>query len=96
MTKTIRFFKISEGPERGWFADVPNHTLAENEMVAGCDLFLEAADMLTVRTAEHDGRLRKYYHITGQGRRRIEEFREDWKEIMAIYRFITRDPLSFA
>ena len=52
MTKTIRFYKISEGSERGWFADVPNHTLAENEMVAGCDLFLEAADMLTGRDGE--------------------------------------------
>ena len=47
MTKTIRFFKISDGPERGWFADVPNHTLAENEMVAGSDVFLEAVDYLT-------------------------------------------------
>lgn len=51
---------------------------------------LEAAKMLTVRTAEHDGRLRKYYHITDAGRRRIEEFKEDWKEIDLIYRFITR------
>ncbi len=51
---------------------------------------LESAEMLTVRTAEHDGRLRKYYHITGQGLSRLEEFRDDWKEIMAIYRFITK------
>ena len=47
MTKNIRFFKISEGPERGWFADVPNHTLAENEMVSGSDVFLETVDYLT-------------------------------------------------
>ena len=52
---------------------------------------LETAEMLTVRTAEHDGRLRKYYHITGQGLQRLEEFMEDWKEIMAIYRFITKE-----
>lgn len=52
---------------------------------------LEAANMLTVRTAEHDGRLRKYYRITDAGRRRIEEFREDWKEIALIYQFITRE-----
>lgn len=45
---------------------------------------LELAGLLTVRTAEHGGRLRKYYHITNRGRERIEEFREDWKEIMAI------------
>ncbi len=51
---------------------------------------LESADMLTVRTAEHDGRLRKYYHITKQGLRRIEEFRADWQEILSVHRFITR------
>ena len=51
---------------------------------------LEAADMLTVRSAEHDGRLRKYYRITRAGLRRIEEFREDWKEIVSIYQFVTK------
>ena len=51
---------------------------------------LEAAKLLTVRSAEHDGRLRKYYHITDAGRKRIEEFKEEWKEIMSIYQFVTR------
>lgn len=52
---------------------------------------LELAGMLTVRTAEHGGRLRKYYHITEAGIRRIEEFKEDWKEILSIYRFVTKE-----
>jgi len=52
---------------------------------------LEAANMLTVRTAEHGGRLRKYYRITAQGQKRIEEFKEDWKEIISIYQFVTRE-----
>ena len=52
---------------------------------------LESADMLTVRTAEHGGRLRKYYHITAEGLRRIEEFKDEWKEIMGIYQFITKE-----
>ena len=52
---------------------------------------LETAGLLTVRKVEHDGRLRKYYHITGTGLKRIEEFREDWKEMLSIYRFITRE-----
>ena len=52
---------------------------------------LEASDMLTVRSVEHEGRLRKYYHITQQGQQRIEEFKKDWKEILSIYRFITRE-----
>ena len=56
---------------------------------------LETAEMLTVRTAEHGGRLRKYYHITSQGSARIDEFRDDWKEIEAIYRFITREEAAY-
>ncbi len=52
---------------------------------------LETAGMLTVRSAEHDGRLRKYYHITAAGSRRIDEFRSDWDEILSIGRFVTRE-----
>lgn len=52
---------------------------------------LETANMLTVRTAEHDGRLRKYYHITEDGIRRIEDFKKEWEEILSIYRFITKE-----
>ena len=52
---------------------------------------LETAQLLTVRSAEHGGRLCKYYRITEAGRGRIEDFKEDWKEILAIYRFVTRE-----
>jgi len=52
---------------------------------------LEGANMLTVRTVEHSGRLRKYYRITAEGLRRLDEFREEWREIMSIYRFVTRE-----
>lgn len=51
---------------------------------------LETAEMLTVRTAEHGGRLRKYYHITSKGLKRIEEFKDEWKEIMSIYQFVAK------
>ena len=51
---------------------------------------LESAKMLTVKTAEHSGRLRKYYHITDAGLKRIEDFKSEWKEIMSIYRFVTK------
>ena len=52
---------------------------------------LESAEMLTVRSVEHEGRLRKYYHITDPGLGRIEEFKEDWKDIVSIYNYITRE-----
>lgn len=51
---------------------------------------LETAELLTVRTEEYNGRLRKYYRITRRGRERIEDFKEDWKEIVSIYNFVTR------
>ena len=52
---------------------------------------LETAGMLTVRTAEHNGRLRKYYHITKAGRGRIEDFKDEWREVMLMYQFITKE-----
>ena len=52
---------------------------------------LETADMLTVRSVEHGGRLRKYYHITEDGFKRIEDFKNEWKEIMSIYQFVTKE-----
>ena len=52
---------------------------------------LENADMLTVRTGEYGGRLRKYYQITKQGRKRIEEFKEEWQELLSIYQFVTKE-----
>lgn len=52
---------------------------------------LETANMMTVKTAEHGGRLRKYYHITEEGLRRIEEFKNEWTEIMSIYKFVSKE-----
>ena len=52
---------------------------------------LESAGMLTVRTAEHGGRLRKYYHITKAGLARLEEFKTEWREVMSIYQFVTKE-----
>ena len=51
---------------------------------------LETAEMLTVRSAEHGGRLRKYYKITAAGLERIEEFKNEWREIMSIYKFVVK------
>lgn len=52
---------------------------------------LELAGMLTVRTSEHDGRLRKYYRITNAGLGRIQDFKNEWREVMCIYQFVTKE-----
>ena len=49
---------------------------------------LEAGRMLTEYSVAHNGRLRKYYRITDAGLARLEEFEEDWKEMVNIRRFI--------
>ena len=49
---------------------------------------LDEGKMITVYSIEFEGRLRKYYHITNLGLKRIEEFKSEWKELMGIYSFI--------
>ena len=52
---------------------------------------LETAELLTVRTSEHGGRLRKYYRITKAGLGRIEDFKDEWREMMAVYQFVMKE-----
>ena len=56
---------------------------------------LEEGRLLTVRSVEHNGRLRKYYHITDAGKARIEDFKRDWDEMEKIYRFITKEDETY-
>lgn len=51
---------------------------------------LEASRLLTVRTAEYGGRLRKYYKITKAGLGRLEDFKDEWRQVMSIYQFVTK------
>lgn len=48
------------------------------------------SDSFDFCTAEHGGGLRKYYHIADEGLKRIEDFKDEWKEIMSIYCFVTK------
>lgn len=49
---------------------------------------LEAAAYLETYSVEHESRLRKYYRITDLGKEHMNEFLEDWKQVMSIYEFI--------
>ena len=52
---------------------------------------LESGNLLTVESSEYNGRLRKYYHINQAGIDRLNAFSEEWKEITAIYNFVTKE-----
>ena len=45
---------------------------------------LEAGGLVTVRSAEHNGRLRKYYQITEAGERRVRQFLEEYRTLMKV------------
>lgn len=49
---------------------------------------LESANMLEVYSVEYSSRLRKYYKITKEGIQRLMDFKNEWKQITAIYEFI--------
>jgi len=49
---------------------------------------LESSGCLTEYSIEHSGRLRKFYCITIDGRTRIAEFLNNWKDVMSAYQFI--------
>lgn len=52
---------------------------------------LESSECVIVNAVEHNGRLRKYYKITANGRQRIIEFLDDWQEVMNVYQFIIEE-----
>ena len=52
---------------------------------------LESAGLVTVRSAEHNGRLRKYYRITNAGTSRIRSFLAEWHEVMRVLNTIERE-----
>jgi len=49
---------------------------------------LEGGGALNVYSVEHNGRLRKIYHLTAAGKLQLENFAADWSEVSAMYDFI--------
>ena len=49
---------------------------------------LEAGGLVTVRSAEHNGRLRKYYQITEAGEHRVRQFLEEYRLLMKVLKRI--------
>ena len=52
---------------------------------------LEAAELVTTYTKEHNTRLRKYYRITESGLKRLGDFLNDWEQMQKIYQYVKGD-----
>lgn len=49
---------------------------------------LEKGKFLTTYNVEHNGRLRKYYRITEEGKRKIDYFLKEWTHVNKVYEYI--------
>lgn len=49
---------------------------------------LESSGAVVTKNRLYNGRLRKYYRITEQGKIKLREFYRDMEEILTIYRFL--------
>ncbi len=52
---------------------------------------LENSKLIDLYVLEHNGRFRKYYHLTEQGVEKLSEFEQEWKEVMNVYNFIVKE-----
>lgn len=52
---------------------------------------LEASGAVTTRNVEYNGRLRKYFKITGIGLKKIRDFEDDMKDFLKISAFVLRN-----
>ncbi len=52
---------------------------------------LESSNCIEPYSIEHNGRLRKYYKITSLGLSRIDEFIENWSQVLNVYKYIQGD-----
>jgi len=51
---------------------------------------LEKANALSTYNVLYQGRNRKYYQITQQGKKQIEEFLKEWEDIKKIYEILKK------
>ncbi len=52
---------------------------------------LQSSGCIVSRSAEYNGRLRKYYAITDEGRKKIKEFLSDWNDVEKVYNYIKEE-----
>jgi len=51
---------------------------------------LEVAGKLSTYSVEHNGRLRKYYRTTDEGRKHVVDFVSDWDDIVSVYEYMKK------
>ena len=55
---------------------------------------LEGGGLIAVRSAEHNGRLRRYFCITDAGRARVQEFLQEKADVLDLYRYVEESGIA--
>ena len=81
---------LLDGESYGWalIKEISNHVEISESTLYPILKRLEAADLLTVSSREHNGRLRKYYKITEKGAARINDFIDEQRQMQQIFAYI--------
>lgn len=81
---------LLDGESYGWalIKEISNHVEISESTLYPILKRLEAADLLTVSSKEHNGRLRKYYKITEKGAARINDFIDEQRQMQKIFAYI--------
>ena len=81
---------LLDGESYGWalIKEISNHVEISESTLYPILKRLEAADLLTVSSKEHNGRLRKYYKITDKGITRVNDFIDEQREMQKIFAYI--------
>lgn len=81
---------LLDGESYGWalIKEISNHVEISESTLYPILKRLEAADLLTVSSREHNGRLRKYYKITDKGVARINDFIDEQRQMQKIFSYI--------
>lgn len=81
---------LLDGESYGWalIKEISNHVEISESTLYPILKRLEAAELLTVSSREHGGRLRKYYKITDKGRARVDDFIVEQREMQKIFSYI--------
>ena len=68
--------------------DMQDHVVISESTLYPILRRLQAAGSLTENSVAYNGRLRKFYRITDEGRRQIADFLSNWTEVEKMFDFI--------
>ena len=93
LTESLVLFIVSKGDVYGYklMQDISEIIPLSESTLYPILRRLEASGCVDTYSKEFNGRLRKYYTITGVGKERLGEYREQWRDVKKIITFLLEE-----